>query len=158
MANQPFNFKQFKVEQDKCAMKIGTDAVLLGAWSNLKTNPFSILDIGSGFVLAILTQIIIFPYFGYEVTMLKSIHLALIFTGILLRSSLIQRVTFSSSLKTLPFITKGLTLTVLIFPNLVLIVSLPRIINLMGFIFPSKNILTEIESFSFRVSRSTFLM
>ena len=48
MANQPFNFKQFKVEQDKCAMKIGTDAVLLGAWSSLKTNPFSILDIGSG--------------------------------------------------------------------------------------------------------------
>ena len=48
MADQPFNFKQFKVEQDKCAMKIGTDAVLLGAWSNLKTNPFSILDIGSG--------------------------------------------------------------------------------------------------------------
>ena len=48
MANQLFNFKQFKVEQDKCAMKIGTDAVLLGAWSNLKNNPFSILDIGSG--------------------------------------------------------------------------------------------------------------
>ena len=48
MANQPFNFKQFTVNQDKCAMKIGTDAVLLGAWSNLKTNPFAILDIGSG--------------------------------------------------------------------------------------------------------------
>ena len=48
MADQPFNFKQFKVEQDKCAMKIGTDAVLLGAWSSLKNNPFSVLDIGSG--------------------------------------------------------------------------------------------------------------
>ena len=29
-------------------MKIGTDAVLLGAWSSLKNNPFSVLDIGSG--------------------------------------------------------------------------------------------------------------
>ena len=48
MANQPFNFKQFKVEQDKCAMKIGTDAVLLGAWSSLKNKPFSVLYIGSG--------------------------------------------------------------------------------------------------------------
>ena len=48
MANQPFKFKKFKIEQDKCAMKIGTDAVLLGAWSSIKHNPFSILDIGSG--------------------------------------------------------------------------------------------------------------
>ncbi|HLV70726.1 MAG TPA: methyltransferase [Xanthomarina sp.] len=29
-------------------MKIGTDSVLLGAWTSLKKNPFSILDIGSG--------------------------------------------------------------------------------------------------------------
>lgn len=29
-------------------MKIGTDGVLLGAWTNLKNNPFSILDIGAG--------------------------------------------------------------------------------------------------------------
>jgi tRNA1Val (adenine37-N6)-methyltransferase len=29
-------------------MKIGTDGVLLGAWSSLKKNPFSILDIGAG--------------------------------------------------------------------------------------------------------------
>lgn len=44
---KPFNFKQFTVHQDKCAMKIGTDGVLLGAWANPK-NAFSILDIGSG--------------------------------------------------------------------------------------------------------------
>lgn len=43
-----FNFKQFKIEQDKCAMKIGTDAVLLGAWTPLTNNPYSILDIGTG--------------------------------------------------------------------------------------------------------------
>ncbi|NNL15733.1 MAG: methyltransferase [Flavobacteriaceae bacterium] len=48
MANQPFKFKQFLVHQDKCAMKIGTDAVLLGAWASLEHDPKSILDIGSG--------------------------------------------------------------------------------------------------------------
>ncbi|WP_410006905.1 tRNA1(Val) (adenine(37)-N6)-methyltransferase [Aequorivita nionensis] len=45
---KPFKFKQFTVEQDRCAMKIGTDSVLLGAWVSIKNNPFSILDIGAG--------------------------------------------------------------------------------------------------------------
>ncbi len=45
---QPFHFKQFTVQQDRCAMKIGTDGVLLGAWVSLRTNPNSILDIGAG--------------------------------------------------------------------------------------------------------------
>lgn len=48
MSSLPFKFKQFTVNQDKCAMKIGTDAVLLGAWTSLTNNPESILDIGSG--------------------------------------------------------------------------------------------------------------
>jgi tRNA1Val (adenine37-N6)-methyltransferase len=43
-----FQFKQFSVEQDRCAMKIGTDGVLLGAWTPIENNPFSILDIGTG--------------------------------------------------------------------------------------------------------------
>jgi tRNA1Val (adenine37-N6)-methyltransferase len=43
-----FSFKQFTVQQDKCAMKIGTDGVLLGAWCPIDNNPFSILDIGTG--------------------------------------------------------------------------------------------------------------
>jgi tRNA1Val (adenine37-N6)-methyltransferase len=43
-----FNFKQFSVNQDKSAMKIGTDAVLLGAWCPIDNNPFSVLDIGAG--------------------------------------------------------------------------------------------------------------
>ena len=43
-----FSFKQFSIQQDRCAMKIGTDGVLLGAWTPIDTNPFSILDIGTG--------------------------------------------------------------------------------------------------------------
>ena len=43
-----FTFKQFTVNQDKCAMKIGTDGVLLGAWCPIDNRPFSILDIGAG--------------------------------------------------------------------------------------------------------------
>ncbi len=43
-----FSFKQFTVQHDKCAMKIGTDGVLLGAWCPIDNNPFSVLDIGAG--------------------------------------------------------------------------------------------------------------
>ncbi|KAF2520080.1 methyltransferase [Flavobacterium salilacus subsp. salilacus] len=43
-----FQFKQFSIQQDKCAMKVGTDGVLLGAWATLENNPESILDIGAG--------------------------------------------------------------------------------------------------------------
>lgn len=47
MASQEFVFKQFKIQQDKCAMKVGTDAVLLGSWVNT-SNAKTILDIGTG--------------------------------------------------------------------------------------------------------------
>lgn len=40
-----FRFRQFEISQDRCAMKVGTDGVLLGAWA-LGGN--HILDIGSG--------------------------------------------------------------------------------------------------------------
>ena len=43
-----FKFKQFFVHQDQCAMKVGTDGVLLGAWTPLINNPYTILDIGTG--------------------------------------------------------------------------------------------------------------
>ena len=43
-----FNFKQFSVNQNRCAMKIGTDGVLLGAWSPVPANCCSVLDIGTG--------------------------------------------------------------------------------------------------------------
>jgi tRNA1Val (adenine37-N6)-methyltransferase len=45
---KPFKFKQFTVFQDRCAMKIGTDGVLLGAWASISNSPESILDIGAG--------------------------------------------------------------------------------------------------------------
>ena len=43
-----FQCKQFSLEQNRCAMKIGTDGVLLGAWTPIENNPYSILDIGTG--------------------------------------------------------------------------------------------------------------
>lgn len=46
--SKPFQFKEFNIEQDQCAMKIGTDGVLLGAWVNPEIEPFNILDIGTG--------------------------------------------------------------------------------------------------------------
>ena len=48
MSHTPFQFKQFTIAHDRCAAKIGTDGVLLGAWASLDTHPYSILDIGTG--------------------------------------------------------------------------------------------------------------
>ena len=42
-----FQFKQFSVNQDNCAMRINTDGVLLGALARTE-NPSRILDIGTG--------------------------------------------------------------------------------------------------------------
>ena len=47
MPNPYFRFKQFTVFHDKCAMKVGIDGVLLGAWTDV-TNAESILDVGTG--------------------------------------------------------------------------------------------------------------
>ena len=46
--DKAFRFKEFTVFQDKTAMKVGTDGVLLGAWASLDGKPSSILDIGAG--------------------------------------------------------------------------------------------------------------
>ncbi len=48
MSIKPFQFKEFTVHQDKTAMKVGTDGVLLGAWVTLNKNIQSALDIGTG--------------------------------------------------------------------------------------------------------------
>lgn len=42
-----FRFKRFSVDDSGCAMKVGTDGVLLGAWSSA-VNSGSIIDIGAG--------------------------------------------------------------------------------------------------------------
>ncbi|MGL4204635.1 MAG: tRNA1(Val) (adenine(37)-N6)-methyltransferase [Aeromonadaceae bacterium] len=47
MAGGSFTFKQFVVRQDRCAMKVGTDGVALGAWAPV-AGVRRILDIGTG--------------------------------------------------------------------------------------------------------------
>jgi tRNA1Val (adenine37-N6)-methyltransferase len=47
MPNDYFDFKQFRIEQDKCAMKVGTDSIVLGSWTPIE-NAKSIVDLGSG--------------------------------------------------------------------------------------------------------------
>ncbi|MDO4430637.1 MAG: tRNA1(Val) (adenine(37)-N6)-methyltransferase [Lonepinella koalarum] len=42
-----FTFKQFHINDDRCAMKVGTDAVLLGAMADI-SQASSILDMGCG--------------------------------------------------------------------------------------------------------------
>lgn len=45
--NDLFHFKQFSVKHDRCAHKVGTDGVLLGAWADVN-NAKRILDVGAG--------------------------------------------------------------------------------------------------------------
>jgi tRNA1Val (adenine37-N6)-methyltransferase len=47
MANDYFQFKEFIIYQDRCAFKVGTDGVILGAYANV-TGAGRILDIGAG--------------------------------------------------------------------------------------------------------------
>lgn len=48
MPNNWFQFKQFMIEQEHAAMKVGTDGVLLGAWTSLPQPGGRVLDIGTG--------------------------------------------------------------------------------------------------------------
>lgn len=47
MPKPSFRFKQFTIQQDRCALKVGTDGVLFGAWVNYD-GAKRILDIGTG--------------------------------------------------------------------------------------------------------------
>ncbi len=51
----------------------------------------SIIDVGSGFLLALAIQIFIFPFFGLYPTILDSIGIALIFTVISMIRSWVWR-------------------------------------------------------------------
>ena len=43
-----FSFKQFTIDDSACAMKVGTDGVLLGAWAEADpVNTSRVLDIGT---------------------------------------------------------------------------------------------------------------
>ncbi|MGZ5255804.1 MAG: tRNA1(Val) (adenine(37)-N6)-methyltransferase [Flavitalea sp.] len=79
MANQYFKFKQFTIHQDRCAMKVCTDACLFGSWvaSQLERNSENfnqqqrkiILDIGSGtgLLIMMLAQKIDANIYGIEI-------------------------------------------------------------------------------------------
>jgi tRNA1Val (adenine37-N6)-methyltransferase len=47
VANDYFQFKQFRIHQDQCAMKVCTDSCVLGAWAPV-AQAEAILDIGAG--------------------------------------------------------------------------------------------------------------
>ena len=47
MSDSSFSFKQFTVRHDRCAMKVGTDGVLLGAWAPVD-GVRRVLDVGTG--------------------------------------------------------------------------------------------------------------
>jgi len=60
-------------------------------WNNLLE---SIIDVGSGFILAILIQLLIFPLFGLYPTILDSLGIALIFTVVSMTRSWLWRCYF----------------------------------------------------------------
>ena len=47
MGGHSFTFKQFHIEQERCAMKVGTDSIVLGSWVPVM-GAKRILDIGTG--------------------------------------------------------------------------------------------------------------
>lgn len=48
MSNTYFRFKQFTVHQDRCAMKVSTDACIAGVWTKVPADAKRALDIGTG--------------------------------------------------------------------------------------------------------------
>ena len=65
-------------------------------WSLWLVNSFieSLIDVGSGFILAVLIQIYIFPLFGLHPTILDSLGIALIFTVVSITRAWLWRLVF----------------------------------------------------------------
>ena len=61
MANDFFQFKQFTIHQQHCAMKVGTDGTLLGSWASAPAGACRILDVGTGTGLIALMMAQRFP-------------------------------------------------------------------------------------------------
>ncbi len=61
MGKSYFEFRHFTVRQQRCAMKVGTDGTLLGAWAAMPSGGVSLLDIGTGTGLIALMMAQRFP-------------------------------------------------------------------------------------------------
>ena len=61
MSKDCFEFRQFTIHQDRCAMKVGTDGTLLGAWASTGVADGRILDVGTGTGLIALMMAQRFP-------------------------------------------------------------------------------------------------
>ena len=48
MRGKGFTFKQFHIDHSRCAMKVGTDGTLIGAWFSADCDNCRILDVGTG--------------------------------------------------------------------------------------------------------------
>ena len=66
MSNNYFRFKQFTIHQERCAMKVTTDACIFGAWAYPASDGGRMLDVGTGTGLLALMMAQRFPGFNID--------------------------------------------------------------------------------------------